>query len=102
MPTFFLWASQIALNSTRPQSRLYPDIPRPDTPIIYTSAFPILTAWLGQRSICNKCFFLVTKVFKHFNMAGCSHCLSHMYICKRENKIISVSLNRYIETRIIH
>ena len=48
--TFFLWASQIALNSTRPRSRLYPDIPRPDAPVIYTGAFPILTAWPG--SIC--------------------------------------------------
>ena len=49
-PTFFLWSSQIALNSTRPRSRLYPDIPRP---VIYTGAFPILTAWPGQRSIYN-------------------------------------------------
>ena len=49
-PIFFLWASQIALNSTRPRSRLYPDIPRPDSPVIYTGAFPILTAWPG--SIC--------------------------------------------------
>ena len=51
--TFFLWASQIALNSTRPRSRLYPDIPRPDAPIIYTGTFLILTAWPGRRSICN-------------------------------------------------
>ena len=29
---------------------LYPDIPRPDAPVIYTGAFPILTAWPG--SIC--------------------------------------------------
>ena len=48
--TFFLWASQIALSSTRPRSRLYPDIPRPDAPVIYKGAFPILTASL--RSIC--------------------------------------------------
>ena len=54
MPSFFLWASQIALNSTHPQSRLYPDIPRPDAPVIYTGAFPILTAWPGRRSICNR------------------------------------------------
>ena len=39
--------SQIALNSTCPQSRLYPDIPRPDAPVIYTGAFPILTVWPG-------------------------------------------------------
>ena len=38
-PTFFLWASQIALNSTHPRSRLYPDIPRPDAPVIYIGAF---------------------------------------------------------------
>ena len=49
-PTFFLWASQIALNSTRPRSRSYPDIPRPDALVIYTGAF-LLTAWPG--SICN-------------------------------------------------
>ena len=52
-PTFFLWASQITLNLTCPRSRLYPDIPQPDAPVIYTGAFSILTAWFGQRSICN-------------------------------------------------
>ena len=52
-PTFFLWASQIALNSTSPWSKLYPDIPWPGAPVIYTGEFPILTAWLGWRSICN-------------------------------------------------
>ena len=25
----------------------------PDAPVIYTGAFPILTAWPGRRSICN-------------------------------------------------
>ena len=50
LSTFFSWASQIALNSTSPRSRLYPDIPQPDAPVIYTGAFPILTAWPG--SIC--------------------------------------------------
>ena len=29
------------------------DIPRPDAPVIYIGAFPILTAWLGRRSIYN-------------------------------------------------
>ena len=52
--TFFWWASQIALNSTRPRSRLYPDIPRPEQSVIYTGAFPILTAWPGRWSICNR------------------------------------------------
>ena len=37
-------------HSTRPQSKLYPDIPQLDAPVIYTGAFPILTAWPG--SIC--------------------------------------------------
>ena len=37
-------------HSTHPRSSLYPDIPRPDAPVIYTDAFPILTAWPG--SIC--------------------------------------------------
>ena len=44
-----------ALSSTPRQSRL-PLIswyPRPDAPVIYTSAFLLLTAWLGRRSICN-------------------------------------------------
>ena len=41
-------------NSTRPRSRLkYPDIPRPDAPVVYTGAFPILTARPGRRSIFN-------------------------------------------------
>ena len=53
MSTFFLWASQIVLNSTRPRSRLYPDILRLDAPVIYTGAFLILTAWPGRRSIYN-------------------------------------------------
>ena len=29
-------------------------IPRPDAPVIYTGAFPILTARPGRKSICNK------------------------------------------------
>ena len=37
-------------HSTRPRSKLYPDIPWPDAPVIYTGAFTILTAWAG--SIC--------------------------------------------------
>ena len=49
-PTRRRWESQIALNSTRPWSRLYPDIPQLDAPVIYTGAFPILMAWPG--SIC--------------------------------------------------
>ena len=40
-------------HSTRPRSRLYSDIPRPDAPVIYTGAFPILTARLSRRSIYN-------------------------------------------------
>ena len=31
------------------------DIPRPDAPVIYIGAFPILTAWPGRRSIYNMC-----------------------------------------------
>ena len=53
----FLWTSQITFNSTRPLSRLYPDIPRPDAPVIYTGAFPILTAWPGR--ICYKWTYLL-------------------------------------------
>ena len=43
-------------HSTRPRSKLYSDIPRPDKPVIYTGAFPILTAWAGHRSIYNTWF----------------------------------------------
>ena len=49
-PLFFLRASKLGLNSTSLRSRLYPDIPRPDAPVIYTGAFPFLTAW--PESIC--------------------------------------------------
>ena len=41
------------IHSTRPRSRLYSDIPRSDAPVIYTGAFPILTAGPGRRSIYN-------------------------------------------------
>ena len=41
-------------HSTHPRSRLYSDIPRLDAPVIYTGAFPILTARPGWRSIYNK------------------------------------------------
>ena len=40
-------------HSARPRSRLYSDIPRPDAPVIYTGAFPILTARPSWRSIYN-------------------------------------------------
>ena len=40
-------------HSTRPRSRLYSDIPWVDAPVIYIGAFPILTVWLGRRSIYN-------------------------------------------------
>ena len=54
-PLFFLRASQFCTHSTHPRSRLWcPDIPRPDAPVIYTGAFPILTAWPGRRSISKK------------------------------------------------
>ena len=39
------------LNSTCRQSRLFPSYLRPDAPVIYTGAFPILTA--RPESICN-------------------------------------------------
>ena len=40
-------------HSTRPRSGLYSDIRRPDAPVIYTGAFPILTSGPGRRSIYN-------------------------------------------------
>ena len=56
-PTLFLLASQIALIQ---RSSLYPDIPQPDAPVIYTGAFPILTARPG--SICNTTTSLVLTI----------------------------------------
>ena len=42
------------LHSFNPsRSRLHSAIPRPDAPVIYIGAFPILTAWPGRRSIYN-------------------------------------------------
>ena len=40
-------------HSTRPQSKLYTDIPRADAPVIFTGAVPIWTARPGRMSICN-------------------------------------------------
>ena len=40
-------------HSTHPRSRLYSAIPRPDAPVIYIGAFPILIARPGRRSIYN-------------------------------------------------
>ena len=65
MLTFFLCASQIALNTTRPRSRLYPDNPRPDAPVIYTGAFPVLTAWPG--SICYTISVDICTTYMHFH-----------------------------------
>ena len=52
MPTLLVGVTN-RTHSTRPRSRLYSDIPRPDAPVIYTGSFPILTAWPGRRSIYN-------------------------------------------------
>ena len=38
------------------------DIPRPDAPVIYTDAFPILTAQPGRRSIYNTLNWTYVKV----------------------------------------
>ena len=48
-------------HSSRPQSRLYTDIPWADAPVIYTGAFPILTARLGRRAIYNICIFAIDE-----------------------------------------
>ena len=50
--TYFLRASQFALNSTPRQSRspLISWYLRPDAPVIYTGAFLFLTAWPGSIS----------------------------------------------------
>ena len=52
------------INSTRPRSWLYSDIPRPDAPVTYTGAFPILTARPDRRSICNIRTGVVQKVLR--------------------------------------
>ena len=58
-PTYFLRASQFALNSTPRQSRspLISLYLWPDAPVIYTGAFLLLAAWPGWRSICNNCHY---------------------------------------------
>ena len=43
---FFLWASQIALIQPVHGQSYNSDIPRPDVPVIYTGAFPILAVIL--------------------------------------------------------
>ena len=49
-------------SSPHPQSRLHSAIPRPDTPVIYIGAFPILTARPGRRSIYNS---ITNNLIKH-------------------------------------
>ena len=51
--TFSLWASQIALIQPIHGQGYNSDIPRPDAPVIYIGALPILTARPGRRSIYN-------------------------------------------------
>ena len=55
-------------HSTRPRSRLYSDIPRSDASVIYTGAFPILTAQPGRRSIYN-----ILKDVNSRKSAGSAH-----------------------------
>ena len=54
--TYFLRASQFALNLTPRQSRspLISWYLRPDAPVIYTGAFLFLIAWPGRRWICSR------------------------------------------------
>ena len=82
--TFFLWASQIALIQTVHGQR--PDISRSDSPVIYTGAFSILTAWPG--SICYnyskrtnyiwyQCLFPVSQFF--FRWLGRSRYFKNLF-----------------------
>ena len=64
MPTLLPVGVTNRIHSTRPRSRLYSDIPRPDAPVIYTGTFPILIAWLGRRSIYNT-FLNIFSVSEH-------------------------------------
>ena len=52
------------LNSTSRQSRspLISWYLRPDASVIYTSAFLLLTAWQGRRSICNTITFTLGQI----------------------------------------
>ena len=51
-------------HSTRPRSRLNPDIPRPDASVIYTGPFPILTAWPGSVCYRNRIqFYWITNKY---------------------------------------
>ena len=56
------------IHSTHPWSRLYSDIPWADAPVIYTGAFPILTARPGRWSIYNTitCGIKCGIIFKRF------------------------------------
>ena len=51
-------------HSTHPRLRLYSAIPRPDAPVIYIGAFPILTARPGRRSIYKTCRDVMLQKFK--------------------------------------
>ena len=52
-PVFFLRSSQFRTQFNPSTVKVIPDIPRPDAPVIYTGAFPIVKAWPGRRSIHN-------------------------------------------------
>ena len=66
-PLCWVLVFSTASHSTHPRSRLYSDIPRPDAPVIYTCAFPILTARPGRRSIYNK--LLEIEIFDHLTLS---------------------------------
>ena len=67
-------------HSTRPRSRLYSDIPRPDAPVICTGVFPILTAWPGRRSIYNIIFLLSGLNLQPLDGFTHTHTHTHIYI----------------------
>ena len=55
-------------HSTRPWSKLYSDIPWVDVPVIYISAFPILTARPGRKliynTICSLSYIYISSIYK--------------------------------------
>ena len=61
-------------HSAHPRQGYNSDIPRPDAPVIYIGAFPILTAQLGHRSIYN------THTHTYIYVCVCTYIYIYIYI----------------------
>ena len=79
-------------HSTHPRSRLHSAIPRPDAPVIYTGAFPILTAWLGRRSIYNK----IILFFQHQVLNILIYTCTRTCTCVSESVCVCVCVSKSV------